>query len=741
MAEINVIPEPRLVPPASGSFVVDETCRIVSASHAGERDAFAAGVLRDQFQELLGLSVPVLPEGEGSGPGAVRLQRLAADDPAASLPKEADAHGRERFTAEGYTLHVYRDAIDLSAISLEGLFYGVQTLVQLLRGGREIPCGEIVDYPALRTRGLFLNLAPDLRWYAGSQTPTLDYLKGLLRTLSEVKINTLILEYGDKFPYRKHAALNNPEVFSIDDIRELVEYARRRHIRIIPLLQCLGHLDYVLVHPEYAHLKEGGEEGRQVCPLNPRSFELFTDLAEELLDAHPHAKYFHVGGDETRELGACPRCAKEVERAGPGPLYVNHVSRICTWVKERGKTPIVWDDMLCAHPEALDGLAGDATIMYWDYRTALEKNPMLIARPGGHGAVYDQAWDGVGRERLTELQQAVLRQWQARGVNLESELSEEFLPAYGAYLGEEFPKYIRPFPYLEFYLDKGLEVIGAPSVLGCGLGYILPDPLLAAANTFLFSRRLAECGCEGIVTTWWTSEAIPFEVCWYATICAAESAWNPAPFSQGSFNPRFCRQFFGVENCDIAEAVFLLNGEAIPYAQSYFPDAPSLAERIARFEGSPQLSAELDRLKALRDRTVSAVTVLQRHAGDVRHHRLAYLHLCLAAKTVLHKVKQVLVFHDVESILNGSRGDAMAALSRVRELKQELVALRDETATTFGMSMKPDAVKEDLEMRFSDEEKLIDEYLDQLAESYRSMISRGTRPSTVSADNTTEDAT
>jgi len=716
---------------AKGRFVADENCLVIIDAQATKDDSLTGKLLIDRLEQLLGIHVPLVPDRKGKNTKPIRLRRLAPKDATKVLPKDIDACRRERFLAEGYRLLVSEDSIDISAVSSQGLFYGVQTLIQLLRRGRKINCCEITDYPALKMRGAFLIFAPDLRWYPGSQTPTLDYLKGVLRTLSEYKMNTLVIEYGDKFPYSKHLALNHREAFSINEIHELVEYADSCRIRIIPLLQCLGHLDYVLIHEQYAHLREGGGEGRQVCPLNPESFELFCDLAGEILDAHPQAAYLHVGGDETRELGDCPLCRKEAEKVGKGGLYLDYLNSVCAWVKQEGRTAIVWDDMLCTYPEVLDKLDRDVVIMYWDYHTGLERNPTLIARSRdcSDGVLYDQGWDSVSREELTDLQQIVLGKYGSCGVDLSSELSEEFLFLYGKYLGDEFPKYICPFPYLDFYLDKGFKVIGAPSVHGCGMGYILPNPVLGSANTSLFSRRLSQQKSEGMITTWWMSEAIPFEVCWYATIVAADSSWRPEPFSRDNFDARFCQQFFGVENSDISQAVFLLNGERIPYAQSYFPDAPRLDEQIKQFEGSPRLSAELDRLKSARDRATSALRLLQKNTDDIRHNKLAFNHLCLAAKTVAHKVTQALLFHEMEALLEGSCESVTAVLSHLQGLKQELVVLRDETEETFGMSMKPLAIREELNLRFHDEEERIGRYLDQLARQYRPVASRRTKSS------------
>ena len=708
----GVIPKPRQVRTSAGCFIVDGECRIVSGPSAAAAGGFAADRLADAVRDCLGLCLPVVHGADSTGSKTVRmnLQKLVNGE-------EMETTDAERFAAEGYVLTIRENGVTIDAPDPRGLFYGVMTFIQLLRSGPSIPCGQIMDYPALAMRGLFVILVADLRWYPGSQTPTLDWLKDLVRTLSAFKINTLMIEYGDKFPFRRHAALNHAEAFSLEEIGELVACAAQHHVQVVPLLQCLGHLDYILAQPEYAHLGEGGPEGRQVCPSNPGSFALFTELATELLEAHPDATCFHIGGDETRELGECPQCREKAATEGKGRLYGDHVSQVCQWVKEHGKAPIVWDDMLSAYPEVLASFDRSVRIMYWDYRTALDPSPFMIARSEAHGVVCDRCWEGRQPEAGSPLEQAVFEQPQAVMLDLARDLGKDFMEVYAPYLGDDFPRTVRPFPYLEYYGDKGFRVIGAPSVHGSAMGYVYPQPTLSTANINLFSRRLVEQRADGVVATWWMSEAIPFEACWYSVVAAAESAWHAGPLARQEFDPRFSHQFLHVDDPEIVEALYALEGGEIPYAQSYFHAGETLDEKIACFEASDGLAEQLDRLRKRRQQVNKAMEILQRQADRMGDPPLAVRHLCLAARMIIHKSNQVLALHDIASSRHTPESADDLNISQLKSLQAELLELKAETRDTFGRGMQPLSVEEELKMRFGEEAALIETYLQRLLKS------------------------
>lgn len=267
---------------------------------------------------------------------------------------------------KGFVLEVTPSAVTITAKLPENALYAVQTLLQLLFRRQEkvlAKCCRIRDWPSLAMRGLHVALWDEMF------RP--DYFADLLKKASHYKINTLLLEYLDKFPYRSHPALVSPDALKRDELKKLLALARERNIEIIPQFQCIGHVDYILCHKEYAHLREDQMDiHKGFCPLNPGLMKFYREAAKELMAAHPGSRYFHIGGDEWRSTGQCPRCRQFAAKHGLARLYVDHVRKVSEFVKASGKIPIVWDDMLFKYKEEIKWLSKDLALMSWDYSAA-----------------------------------------------------------------------------------------------------------------------------------------------------------------------------------------------------------------------------------------------------------------------------------------------------------------------------------------------------------------------------------
>jgi len=374
----------------------------------------------------------------------------------------------ETMEEEEYSADIRPGAIEIRAASRRGFLHALSTINQL-RDGPVLPTGYINDHPRLPVRGL------QLMFESVKQLRFADAVR-LLEAAGRHKLNTILMEFGDRFPFQApHEVIASPAALSRSELRQLVGWAADLGITVIPLLQSLGHLNYVLRHDRYADVREEQQVRAQLCPLNPRSFELWTELAEQVLEFFPRCRVMHIGGDETRQLGVCSRCAAEAERNGKGALYVAHINRVCQWLEQRGITPIIWDDILCAHPGLIERLHPAAQIMYWDYWTTADPSPLLVARGFSPVVTYDERWQDEWAGELSDVTRRTLQQF-ARPSALAETLSEEYLATYRRYLGEQFPKYVRAFPYLEYYQDQGRVVYGAPTCSGNhSYWYTLPD--------------------------------------------------------------------------------------------------------------------------------------------------------------------------------------------------------------------------------------------------------------------------
>jgi len=211
---------------------------------------------------------------------------------------------------------------------------------------------------AFQIRGMHIDLRVEIM--------TIEALKNLAKQLSSLGINALVLEYTASFPYQKHATLSNRYAYSRNEIRELVSYCDGLGIQVIPLLENLGHVQYILRHERYANLRIRRSILSQVDPLNKKAIPLFADLIDDLVSLHP-SKYIHLGGDETRHLRD-KKYSGYIQKHGVSKLYTQYMKQICRIAIDKGKTPLLWADMILKHPQAIEDLPVDKIIFInWIY--------------------------------------------------------------------------------------------------------------------------------------------------------------------------------------------------------------------------------------------------------------------------------------------------------------------------------------------------------------------------------------
>ncbi len=170
-------------------------------------------------------------------------------------------------------------------------------------------------------------------------------------------------------------------------------------MEVLPLLQCLGHVEYILRHPQTRALRESGDL-TQFCPQEPASLALWRELADEVLAAHPEARYFHLGADEAWRLGDCPRCRAVAGERGKLALYLEHVNAAAAHIRAAGRQPIIWDDMVQRNLDAngLAALPADGVLCSWAYGPSEPRDASLYY--GGSEGTHRYRW--------------VSRQWVAR---------------------------------------------------------------------------------------------------------------------------------------------------------------------------------------------------------------------------------------------------------------------------------------------------------------------------------------
>jgi hypothetical protein len=255
--------------------------------------------------------------------------------------------------AEGYIMLSTDSNITIIGNSEVGIFYGVQTLKQLIStvdGTPVLHAAVIRDWPAMQYRGLQDDLS------RGS-VPTIEYQKKQIRTLAEYKINIYSPYFENTFAYSDGPLLAPAgAAFTPDDARALVAYAAQYHITIIPQQEAFGHLHHVLLWEQYSALAET-PHGQVLAPGQPASLDLISSWFTQLAAVFP-APMLHIGADETTELGTGQTQA-DVTARGLGPVYLDFLSAIHQRLLPLHRRLLFWGDIAMGSPDLIAKLPPD----------------------------------------------------------------------------------------------------------------------------------------------------------------------------------------------------------------------------------------------------------------------------------------------------------------------------------------------------------------------------------------------
>ncbi len=242
-----------------------------------------------------------------------------------------------------------------------GIFYGSQTVKQLIRGsGKDtvLLVPTIRDWPAMAHRGL----SDD--WSRGP-LPNMEFVKREIRTLAEYKYNIFSPYFEHTFAYASTPVAAFPGgAMTPDEAREMVAYAAKYHITVIPEQEAFGHLHHVLKFEEYSPLGET-PHGHVLAPGDPGTLPLIAGWFGELAKVFP-GPYAHIGADETAELGL-GRTRDEVKQQGLGKVYLDFLSSIHATLAPNHKQLLFWGDIAVNSPELVGTLPKDMVAVPWEY--------------------------------------------------------------------------------------------------------------------------------------------------------------------------------------------------------------------------------------------------------------------------------------------------------------------------------------------------------------------------------------
>ena len=413
---LGIIPAPVSLKKNAGVFVLSQQTTIIADSLTNKSALFLA----DYLQNTVMLRVQLKANDGKSAVNSIILTSLGTDN----LPPE------------GYRLTITPQQI-LVAGKGAGLFYGIQTLIQLIPANRtataNLPCVQITDYPRFAYRGMMLDVCRHFF--------SVEFIKKYLDLMAAYKLNnfhwhltddqgwrieikkyprltqigsqraeTVIGNYRDRTPQQYD---NTPYggFYTQDQIRDVVKYAANRYINVVPEIEMPGHSEAALAaYPifscdpskTYSVVGTWGVFHDIYCPSDT-TFGFLKDVLTEVMDLFP-SKYIHIGGDEApkdawKKSEFCQKLMRELGLKTEDELQSYFIQRMEKFVNSKGRSIIGWDEILEG------GLSPNATVMSWRGEeggiAAAQQNHNVIMTPGSGGMYIDQQQSKQEQEPLS----------------------------------------------------------------------------------------------------------------------------------------------------------------------------------------------------------------------------------------------------------------------------------------------------------------------------------------------------
>lgn len=399
---LGLIPEPSVVNHNMGSFMLDNKTKVVSAVW-DEKTKSVARYFVDQVKYLTGITLSIDTKTTQTPNNIIFKSDYASEN------------------KEAYLLKIETNGVEINGTTTAGLFYGVQTLLQLLypagttNESIRLACLEVKDEPAFSWRGMHLDVSRHFYSVA--------FIEKMLDIMATLKLNTFHWHLTDdqgwrieikKYPkltevgaWRKetmegHYVEKNQKFdhmsyggyYTQEEIREVVKYAQSRFITIVPEIEMPGHAVAALsAYPQYSCTggpfevyTKWGVSDDVFCAGKDETFDFLEDILSEVIDLFP-GEYIHIGGDECPKTRwkECPYCQKRIvdeHLKDEYELQSYFIKRIEKFIASKGKKLVGWDEILEG------GLPERATVMSWrGYDGGIEAAQSghdVIMTPGSH---------------------------------------------------------------------------------------------------------------------------------------------------------------------------------------------------------------------------------------------------------------------------------------------------------------------------------------------------------------------
>ena len=312
----------------------------------------------------------------------------------------------ENTNDEAYTLKIEPKCIEIISKGANGAFYALQTLKLILKENADsVQCQVINDFPDMKYRGFYHDVTR-------GKVPTLKTLKELVDTLAVFKMNSLQLYIEHTFEFKEYEFCREElGCLTRKEIAELDAYCKSKFVELIPSISTFGHLYHLLSSDNYRHLSEFPDyvptkhywiERMNHHTINPElkeSFLLVKGLIDQYIEVTTSNK-FNICCDETFDLGRGVNQGKDKTK-----LYVNFVKKIIGYLNSKGKTVMMWGDIVLKHPDCIKELPDDVIFLNWSYADKPSEDQFKRIYESGRNQIVcsgTSSWNSFAEDIIVE---------------------------------------------------------------------------------------------------------------------------------------------------------------------------------------------------------------------------------------------------------------------------------------------------------------------------------------------------
>ncbi len=288
---------------------------------------------------LTGLQKQGLTVKQSDNNNVLQSIKLVVKEGSVGIGETIDTN-RVALQNQAYQVNLNASSITIKANTSQGLYYGVQTLLQLVKTQKEnglLPQGEVTDWPNVNIRMIYWDDAHHLEKMAA--------LKRIISQAAYFKINAFSIKLEGHFQYKSAPAIVEPYALSVKEYQELTDFAKAHFVELVPYLDAPAHVSFILKHPEYKALRLFENNNYQFTVTNPETEKLVDAMFTDLINANKGGHYVLLSNDEAYYTGKSKiESGKAKELGGNGKLLAWFVKRIADNLHKQGRTALFWGE-------------------------------------------------------------------------------------------------------------------------------------------------------------------------------------------------------------------------------------------------------------------------------------------------------------------------------------------------------------------------------------------------------------